>query len=337
VDEGNHVGLEERPFWYMGALTVYHMGQNCTRMDLHDPAAVEPAKAKVSTIADRLRSQGGGLISIYYHPCEWVHKQFWDGVNFSRGANPPRAEWKQPPQRAAEDTDAAFARFGQYVDHIRHLDGVRFVTASELPLLYPDPVRHPGATEKELDQLAARLVAAEKRSLDFRIIDDRAFSLADQFELLAAAVGMLAKNEVPQFPLAAKGLLGPEAAPPTSKKMHVAWPAFRDASCDVLEFVQIRHSVPARVFIGADAVSPGDFLVALAGVWLHQRQKGSLPLAEGVELGAGLEFPAASRVAEDTPGLFGGWVIHKEGFRAPQLLELARLQTWTIKPALRKK
>ena len=32
-------------------------------------------------------------------------------------------------------------------------------------------------------------------------------------------------------------------------------------------------------------------------------------------------------------GLFGGWVIHEEGFRAPRIVEQARLQAWTLKPA----
>src|SRR5262245_54247927 len=80
VDEGDHVGLNESPFWYAGALNVYHMGRNYTRMELHDPSAVEPAKERVSAIARRLvTEEGGGLISIFYHPCEWVHREFWDG------------------------------------------------------------------------------------------------------------------------------------------------------------------------------------------------------------------------------------------------------------------
>src|SRR5262249_25573650 len=71
VDEGDHVGIDEKPFWYEGALNVYHMGQNYTRMELHDPAALEPAQQKVSDIVQRLRNQdNGGLISIFYHPCE---------------------------------------------------------------------------------------------------------------------------------------------------------------------------------------------------------------------------------------------------------------------------
>ena len=43
---------------------------------------------------------------------------------------------------------------------------------------------------------------------------------------------------------------------------------------------------------------------------------------------------AARYVAQDSPELFGGWVIHREGFRAPKIMEVARLQAWTLKPAM---
>src|SRR4030095_3146509 len=96
-------------------------------------------------------------ISIFYHPCEWVHKQFWDGVNFSRGANPPREKWKQPPQRTPEETEAAFIRFAAYIDHIRSLPGVKWVTASDLPVIYPDAVHTQGATPGDLREMADML------------------------------------------------------------------------------------------------------------------------------------------------------------------------------------
>jgi hypothetical protein len=41
----------------------------------------------------------------------------------------------------------------------------------------------------------------------------------------------------------------------------------------------------------------------------------------------------ASQVADDHPGLWG-WVIFPRGFRAPAMMELAKRQTWTLKPAL---
>ena len=37
-------------------------------------------------------------------------------------------------------------------------------------------------------------------------------------------------------------------------------------------------------------------------------------------------------VSTDARGSFQ-WPIHPEGFSAPELLELARLQAWTLKPA----
>lgn len=336
VDEGDHVGLEQAPFWYAGALNVYDMGGNCTRMDLHDAAAVEPAKQKVSAIADRLRrAERGGLISIYYHPCEWVHREFWDGVNFRRGANPPREQWQLPPQRTPEETAAAFRRFGEYVDHIRSLPGVGFVTAADLPIIYPDAVRTGGTPEADLAELAARLVSKGGSGVDFQVLGERAYSVADQFEVLALAVGKLSAGEKLPFPLRTSGLLGPDDPPPPAHKGHVAWPAFRDTTRDVLDFTVVQQRVPARVFVGAEAVPPADFLLALAAAYHGYVETGKLPLAEGVTMGSSPELLPARHVAADTPGLFGGWIIHKEGFRAPKIVELAKLQAWTLKPAIR--
>ena len=333
VDEGDHVGLDHQPFWYADALNVYNMGPNCTRMDLHDPAALEPAKQKVAAIAERLRrEQGGGLISIYYHPCEWVHREFWDGVNFRRGANPPREQWQPPPQRPTEETVAAFRRFGEYVDYLHALPGIRFITAADLPLIYPDAVRTDGVSQADLDELALRLAGDSTNGIDFRVIGGRAYSVADQFELLVQAVGQMSAGEKLAFPLRAKGLLGPDSPPPPGQTRHLAWPAFRDTTLDVLDYVQTQERVPARVFIGPDPVPPADFLVALARAYAG-RKNGQLP--PGVDLESGAELRPARRVAPDTPGLFGGWIIHKEGFRAPRIVEQARLQAWTLKPAMR--
>ena len=276
-------------------------------------------------------------MSIYYHPCEWVHKEFWDGVNFRRGANPPREQWKPPAQRPAEETEAAFLRFGEYIDHIRSIPGVRFVTASDLPDLYPDPTRTRGASEEDYNELVSRLADAKAGAVDFQVISGRAYSPADQFELLAMTVGELIDGRKPGFPMKAKGLLGPDSPPPASpQNTHLDWFAFRDATRDIISFIKANQRVPSEVFIGADAVPPADFLPGLAAVCDFHRKQGRLPLQEGVSIGQNLELLPARHVAKDTPGLFGGWIIHKEGFRAPKILDIARLQAWTLKPAILK-
>jgi hypothetical protein len=42
---------------------------------------------------------------------------------------------------------------------------------------------------------------------------------------------------------------------------------------------------------------------------------------------------ALKHVSEDKPGLWG-WVIFPKGFNAPAMMDLARRQAWTVKPAL---
>ena len=337
VDEGSHVGLDHQPFWFAGALNVYDMAENCTRVDLHDPADAGPARERFQSIATRLRREhGGGLVSIYYHPCEWVHRQFWDGVNFARGANPPREAWTQPPQRPPAETDAAFRQFAAYVDFLQSFPGVHFVTAADLPGLYPDLLRREGATRADLDELAGRITTPGAAGLDFQSIGERSFSLADQLALLSEAVGGWQQQREPQFPIRPPVLLGPDRQPPpTRAESAVDWTAFQAATMDLLNFIHRQHRIPARVFLGAEPVPPGDFLFAVATAYQRHRRDGSFPNDIRVTLGHDLELLPARRVAADQPGVYGDWIIHPAGFRAPQLLALARLQAWTLKPALR--
>lgn len=335
LDSGNHIGLGGRPFWYCGVLNVYDMSPNETRMDLYAPGGLEKGEADFDQIAARLQQGGGGLISIYYHPCEWVHEKFWDSVNFSRGANPPREEWKAPPQRPAAETEAAFTRFGAYLDHLRASPDVQFVTASQLPKLYPDRPIGEGARDKEMTQLARTDAAIQSPGIDDQVIDGKAFSPADQFWLccsaLDAAIHGDANNDLLTVPA---GLLGPDGPPPTDSDLHgaIPWPAFRDAALDAGDFVHQQHRVPARVFIGPDPIAPADFLVAMARVLVQRADTGRLP--ESVTLPSGTRLLTADHVVQDSPNVYGGWIIHKEGFRAPHILEIARLQAWTLKPAI---
>ena len=43
---------------------------------------------------------------------------------------------------------------------------------------------------------------------------------------------------------------------------------------------------------------------------------------------------AARYVSDDDPKKLWSWVIFPPGFRAPAMMALAKLQAWTIKPAL---
>jgi hypothetical protein len=88
--------------------------------------------------------------------------------------------------------------------------------------------------------------------------------------------------------------------------------------------------VPDEVWIGARSLSPADYLATLAQAFENLATSGAAPAeiakVEGI-------FTADRYVAEDSTQLWS-WPIFPEGFHAPRIMELARLQAWTLKPAV---
>jgi hypothetical protein len=105
---------------------------------------------------------------------------------------------------------------------------------------------------------------------------------------------------------------------------------FARTAADVSDIIARHGRLPPTIWLGSLGISPESYLPALA------REAGRLldgkPLSEQIEF-AQAKLAAADYVAEDGPNLWG-WVIFPPGFRAPAMMELAKRQAWTIKPAL---
>src|SRR4051812_37580884 len=107
LDAGSHVNLDNRPCYYGGVLNLYKL-QHTLRAGLNSLKELEPAQEKFLNARKEILAENGGVVSIFYHPCEFVHKEFWDGVNFRKGANPPREEWKLPAAKTPEESRIAY-------------------------------------------------------------------------------------------------------------------------------------------------------------------------------------------------------------------------------------
>lgn len=331
LDEGSHVGLDDQPFYYAGMLNVFKMRSTVARMELKGGDSLAQGKAKFQAAYDKLRAQGGGTISIYYHPCEWVHTEFWDGVNFSRGANPPRSQWKQPGVRPTAETEQAFADFEQYVRFVGAQPGVRFVTANDLMRLYADRALQHGFTRNDLLTLARAL----RQEITFQKLNDVAVSAADSFWLLNETLNdYLEKQRLPTT-VQIVSLYGPTrpfaAAPNRSRPASIKWADFAAAVRDVAAYCRVQQRLPAEVWLGVETLAPHEYLTMLATVVEELLTTGKPPDQVMVRSAGGLT--TEKYVAEDNLKLWG-WVIFPEGFHAPKIMEMARLQAWTLKPAL---
>ncbi len=329
LDAGSHVAFDGKPCYYAGVLNLYQL-EHTVRADLNNAKLLSQTEDRFARARKKLLAEGGGVISIYYHPCEWVHKEFWDGVNFGRGANPPREAWKLPRQKTADETKLSYRIFADYVRFMKRFPDVKFITASEAARLYRDPARGKRFTKDELAAVA-RTVLATPEEVTFQTRGNLSLSASEVFVLLNDYVAARTAGRAP----AHVELRGTPYGP-TGRPVDLAAPVTTDASqfgrtsVDVADFASKQGRVPSAVWLGSKAVPPEAYLRALAGV--------ALALLEGKRMPATVEVKAArlgagKYVAADNPKLWG-WVIFPPGHRAPAMMELARRQAWALKPAL---
>ncbi len=301
LDEGTQIGLNDQPFWYSGLLYVFNMGENLLRPDLNDENKNPDIYAKLKAAAARLSAIGGGTISTYYHPNEYVEREFWDAVNFSHGVSRNRAEWKPPRMRTHEDSERCYRVLRDYVKFMQSIPGVRWVTAKDLLTIYrgPEP------------PVIARQTAAEhlRKHITFLSIKQGDLSAA---ELLCQLFGL--KTTYVDGP-STRGRS-------TFKSDIISADLYDQASQDFISFVRANHRLPAEIFIGSETLSLADFAATAAA---HTLDAGPIHVQRG-------KLECEKYVSSDPVRSFN-WVIHPDGFSAPQLLELARLQSWTLKPA----
>jgi hypothetical protein len=300
LDEGEQVGLGEQAFWLGGMLHVFNMGRYQLRASLEDEARLPGAFEKFDRAAEMLEAGNGGVISIYYHPTEFVTTAFWD-LNFAKGANPERSDWKNPPRRTPEASERCYRILTRYMEHAKARPGVRFATARELPLLYESALVHGG------DRALIARHMAERQT--FLVTDRGTFSAAEMLEIL---LGM--EPSIVEGPLA--------RGQTTYRGSEISRPAFERAKADAAGFIRANRRLPAEVWIGSERLSLADFAATLAA---DDGVSSAIAVRKG-----NLEFE--KYVATDAQRTFS-WPIHPEGFSAPELLELGRLQAWTLKPA----
>ena len=326
LDDAPHVGLDGKPFWYGGLLNIFNIKAGSNLRPNEDWSNLDDAKANFKASYAEL-SPAGGVVSIYFHPCEFIHREFWDGVNFARGANPPPDEWQLPPMKSPQEIERDFGYLEGLVHYIKSFPNVRFITASEAVGVMPDRAQGRSFSELELGEIAGQ-VSSE---VSFQMNQDYALTASEQFALLNEYVAHIARKQQREPLRLSVTPYGPGLdAPALADSLNVSWSQFSRTAVDVAGFLEKNNQIPNVVWLGSKPVPPESYLVALARTTQSFVKTHTLP--DYVTLPPA--YLAASRyVADDSPRLWE-WIIFPEGFDAPQLMDLAKLQAWTLKPAL---
>lgn len=321
LDAGPWVALDGRPHWYCGVLNLLglthtmHIGIGGGR------GRVEQRSAELVETVGALRHTGGE-ISLYAHECEFVTSQFWDAINYGRGRDTPRDQWQPAPLVSDAERESRFAAMDAFLGTLATLPDVEIVVTSEAPMLYADRARGRAFTAREIADLCAPM--ADR--ITHREYDGAWLSPA---EVLSLAVRLLAARvrtgEWPeQTPYAY--LDGPVAAPDVHPHAD-AFPLDDLYGTCLYESaaMELRQVVPSEVQIGRTWLSPADLLATLGAAlpgWLEGGDEAA-SLVKG-------RFVQARHVADHVSW---DWAIFPPGFDGDALLEPAKRQAWTLKPA----
>ena len=264
LDEGSHVGLEGRPFWYGGLLNIFNTQEGSTLHPNPDWSNIAEARTRFQEIHRRLTERAeGGVVSLYFHPCEFIHREFWDGVNFARGANPPPEDWKLPPTKAKEEKERAFQYLEDLVAYMKSLPGTEFVTASETSRIFADGAQGRVYTEADLARIAERATA----EVSFQVHPDFTLTASEVFSLLNRYVAGVLHGTPPEAIRLEGTPYGPASAfVGGDVALDIPWSQFSRTVIDVADHLERRQQMPSQIWFGSVPVSPESYLVALAQV-----------------------------------------------------------------------
>lgn len=328
LEEGKQVELRGRPFWYGGLLNLTTRQGDQLRPDA-DWSNLEMAKVRFQDSYVTMTSRkAGGVISIHFHPCEFVEKETWDAVNFGGGANPAPDRWKLPVMKSPEDSEKAFQYFQDLVHFLKSYPRVQFITPSGAAQVFRDRAMMHVFSSAEVAAIAGQVDS----NVTFQAGDNYNLSASEIFYIINRYLAAVVQRQGTESLLLERTPYGPSSPPaPLTANLTAAWPQVARTILDVQDDLDKTGEIPSAIWLGSQSIPPESYLVAIAQAAVSLTQNAQWP---GTVTFAPARLAAADYVADDSPDLWD-WAIFPHGFHAPKLMSLAKLQAWTLKPAVK--
>jgi hypothetical protein len=297
-------GWNKEPYWFGGLLNYLNVPY--LRMELSPDYKKNMQTAREEFKSRFAKDDAPQFINIFYHPCEFSCTEFYD-LNFAYGKNPARENWKPANLRPAEEMSGLVDNLGEFLDFLIE-QGVKIISASEL--LNMEASKNGEIPEKIVREWAEK---ASNGTVDYIAQDGYSISAIEGLSLAA--------RKILNKPLTCSFAYGPEREfKSTSKNIDA-----EELAKTVYEFFEHNKdnkiaALPDYFEATGEKISPLDAAVILSQAILGKSADCESRLA-----------PADLVTKNDD---WSGWIIHEKDFKARNILELARLQMWTYKPAV---
>ena len=308
------------PYWFGGLLNYldiyfYRMGLGADYAENMRFAKEEFNSFKES---HQHKNEEISFVNIYYHPCEFSCTKFYDGVNFARGSNPTRENWKSAPLRTVEQMHGLIKNLGEFVDFLLE-QHVNIISPSALLKM------ESSKNKREIPEniVLAWAEKAAKGEVDYLVKDGYSISCVEGLSLAA--------KKLVNKPLVYSFAYGPENY---VKSLTIDPEKFKKFDDDTI------HSLAEAVFkffeenkdnktavlpdtfdTGAIKISPLDTAIILSQA-ICSEEFTTVPC----------KLCPSELINPDDD--WSGWIIHTEDFKVPNIIKMAKQQMWTFKPAV---
>ncbi len=321
------VGLQGLPVHYMGLLMLpagspngFHLG-----FRLGESATGEQLISEFDAIYHRLHLGEGGMLHISSHEVEWVTREFWD-ENFRQGKLVLPREYRKAPIKSREEIERGYKDLDDLLAHARARPDCGIITSPEFYELYRDRLMGAGLSIDEVCDLAEAVLD----EITFHPLRGQYVSAAETFGVVVAALShYFSQGRLPETVML-RYYGGPPRHTDTATQTDALGPELlRHVLEGVSDYLEFEERVPAEVWLGNDPVAPGDFMATMCRAVLELRRTGALP--SSIQLQAGnvtcTEYgPSEAQVST--------WPAFPPGFADHNGAAMARLQCWTLKPAV---
>lgn len=313
LDSHDIIDVNGMPFWYGGILNLTRLSATM-RMGLGGEGDLDIAKKEFDALCEETKAEKTLLISIFYHPCEFSCVEFWDGLNFSHGHNRPKSEWKPSKLRKPGEMQALIDRLGCFIDYTLTKENVEYIPASKSP-------GYEIKNNAKIDGGQIKKYAAEvKNEVDFAEIGKNYYAPSELLSLLCRYIN--GKHLTPALSY------GPEKEEKSRVDGRIKTGCLAKAFESQYEMVFGYKQLPDLYKLKNGVINPADMLCTLAyAVSMGLGMDESVDLIRG-----GLKTKKYVKDDADWSGKHN-WIIFPDEFMVPNTVRMAKLQTWTLKPA----
>jgi peptidoglycan/xylan/chitin deacetylase (PgdA/CDA1 family) len=287
----------------------------------------EPVFAKLKTELPEVIKKSQVIALFGGHPTKIRAEEFWD-LNFYNGKNTPANEWVMPRLRPRETMGTARKNFRRMMRWLGDRDDIEITTYRALMDVYGN--QRETITRHDLREMAGRAL----REKALAPSDD--FSPAEAFAGLAGAIAAAGQGGALPDGQATVHALGPKERPllrPETRRVTYgeALALAREASAHIAA----TKTLPPSLRTGAGRVGTGSLFALFSEVFLDL--DGGRPKAF-YDVPEFETYPRANekKIIGEVEG-YRTWPVHRPDLDMSRIVELTKLQLWTLKPAHRQR